>query len=326
MRILYCPLILFIFVSVFIWISGGKCEAAEDISYRVAATAIVEHPALNSIRDGIRDILEDRGYQSSKVRFTYESAQGNAVIAAQIARRLAGENPDVIVAIGTPSALAIASATRSIPVVFSGVTDPVSARLVRSLQNPGGNVTGVTDSIPVDDHLDMILSFVPDLEILGVPYNPGEANAVNIIEALKQAASKRNIQIITAAADKSSMVLSAAQSLVGKSDALFALSDNTIVTAIESLIKLGINNKIPVFASDSGSVERGAIAAVGFNYYKIGIQTGGMIIRILEGISPASLPVEMPDTREFYINALSAAAMGINIPKESRERATKIIE
>lgn len=290
----------------------------------VAVTAIVEHPALNAIRDGVKEGLKAQGFPD--VKFTYESAQGSPATAAQIARKLVGEKPDAIVAIATPSAQAVATATRDIPLIFSAVTDPVSAKLVPSLDPSGTNVTGLSDMLPLDEHLDLIRAFLPNAKKIGVPYNPGESNAVSLINALKKAGPAAGFEIVTAAANKSSDVLAASQSLVGKVDAIYTLTDNTIVSALESVVKVGNDNKIPVFAADIDSVDRGAVAAVGFDYYDLGIQTATVVARVLKGEKPGSIATRTASSSKLSVNKKAAAAQGVTIPDAVLKRATKVID
>ncbi|MBV0932083.1 ABC transporter substrate-binding protein [Marinobacterium weihaiense] len=306
--------------------SALSVSAVQADQLYVATTAIVEHAALDSVRDGIKETLAENGYTDQNLKFTYESAQGNPAIAAQIARKLVGEQPDVLVGISTPSAQSLASATRDIPVVFSAVTDPLAAKLVRSLEAPGGNVTGLSDKTPVAQHLEMIKEFVPELQRLGVPYNPGEPNAVAIVEILKQEAAKQGIEIVEAPAPKSSDVMMASQKLIGNVEAIYCPTDNTILTALESVVKVGIDGRIPVFSGDTGSVKRGAVAALGFDYYDIGRQTGDVIVRILKGEKAGDIPVRVATGSDLYVNAKMAPRMGIEIPPAVLERATKIIQ
>ncbi|GAA0785161.1 ABC transporter substrate-binding protein [Marinobacterium sediminicola] len=292
----------------------------------VATTAIVEHPALDSVRDGIKQTLEENGYNESNLKFTYESAQGNPAIAAQIARKLVGEGPDVVVGISTPSAQSLVSATQDIPVVFSAVTDPLSAKLVSNYEAPGGNVTGLSDKTPVAQHLDLLREFLPDMKKLGVPYNPGEPNAVAIVALLKEEAAKKGIEIVEAPAPKSSDVMMATQKLIGDVDAIYCPTDNTILTALESVVKVGIDARIPVFSGDTGSVERGAVAALGFNYHDIGRQTGDVIVRILKGEKAGEIPVRVATGSDLFVNTKMAGLMGVEIPQSVLERATKVIQ
>lgn len=301
-------------------------STAQAETVHVATTAIVEHAALDSVRDGIKETLEENGYTGDKLKFTYESAQGNPAIAAQIARKLVGEGPDVVVGISTPSAQSLVSATRDIPVVFSAVTDPLSAKLVRDLEAPGGNVTGLSDKTPVAQHLDLVREFLPELKKLGVPYNPGEPNAVAIVALLKAEAEKKGIEIVEAPAPKSSDVMMASQKLIGSVDAIYCPTDNTILTALESVVKVGIDGRIPVFSADTGSVTRGAVAALGFNYHDIGRQTGDVIVRILKGEKAGDIPVRVATGSDLYVNTKMAGLMGVDIPQSVLERATKVIQ
>ncbi|MEL0629751.1 ABC transporter substrate-binding protein [Psychromonas aquatilis] len=292
----------------------------------VATTAIVEHPALDAVRDGVKEVLEENGYSGDDLKFTYESAQGQPAIAAQIARKLVGDQPDVIVAIATPSAQAAVSVSKNIPVVFSAVTDPIGAKLVPTLAQPGGNVTGLSDMVNVKQHLALIKEFIPDLKAVGVPYNPGEANSVSSVAALKEAASEMGIEIVEAAAPKSSDVMVATKQLVGKVQAIYCPIDNTIISAAESVIKVGIDAQIPVFAGDTDTVARGAVAAVGYNYFDLGRQTGELVVSILNGENAGNIDVKMAEGTDLFVNPKMAARMGVEVPTTVLDRATQIIK
>ncbi|MGB5444406.1 MAG: ABC transporter substrate-binding protein [Psychromonas sp.] len=292
----------------------------------VATTAIVEHPALDAVRYGILEVLNENGYSGDNLKFTFESAQGQPAIAAQIARKMVGDEPDIIVAIATPSAQAAVSASKTIPVVFSVVTDPLGAKIVPSLTQPGANVTGLSDMINAQQHLSLIKEFVPGIKKLGVPYNPGETNSVSIIKALKAAATDMGITVIESPAPKSSDVMIATKQLVGKVDAIYCPTDNTIISALESVIKVGIDAQVPVFASDTDSVVRGAIAAIGHNHHELGRQTGEIVVRILKGEKPGTIDVKTAQGTELFVNAKMAARMGVEVPPAVLSRATNIIK
>lgn len=302
---------------------AGTAQAA-DVT--VATTAIVEHPALDAARDGVRDELAAGGYvEGQNLRFLYESAQGNPATAAQIARKFVGESPDVIVPISTPSAQAVASATQDIPIVFSAVTDPVGAKLVGDPMKPGGNVTGMSDLSPIGKHLDLIKQITPEAKTLGVMFNPGEANSLSLLELVKQEAPGRGLTVVEGPATKTSEVLGAAQSLVGKADVIYVPTDNTIISAFEAVVKVGIDNRLPVYAGDTDSVARGAIAALGFNYYDVGRQTGKMVLRILKGEAPGDITVEGVDITELYVNPGMAEKMGVTIPDALIQQAKEVV-
>ncbi len=303
---------------------AATATQAADIT--VATTAIVEHPALDAARDGVRDELAAAGYEEGRnLRFLYESAQGNPATAAQIARKFVGEAPDVIVPISTPSAQAVVSATKDIPIVFTAVTDPVGAKLVGDPMKPGANVTGMSDLSPIGKHLDLIKQISPDATSIGVPFNPGEANSLTLLELVKQEAPARGLTVVEAPATKTSEVLGAAQSLVGKADVIYVPTDNTIVSAFEAVVKVGIDNRVPVYAGDTDSVARGAIAALGFNYYDLGRQTGRMVLRVLKGESPGDIAVEGVEITELYVNPGMAERMGVSIPDALIQQAKEVV-
>jgi len=206
------------------------------------------------------------------------------------------------------------------------VTDPVGAKLVGDPMKPGGNVTGMSDLSPIAKHLALIREITPDAKRIGVPYNPGEANAVTLVGILKAEAPAQGLTIVEAAATKSADVLAAAQSLVGKVDAIYVPTDNTIVSALEAVIKVGVENRLPVYAGDTDSVPRGAIAAIGFNYYDVGRQTGKIVLRVLKGEKPGDIPVEGVEITELHVNPGSAAKMGVTIPAAVIARAKTVVQ
>lgn len=298
---------------------------AKDVT--VAVTAIVEHPALDAARDGVKDALAEAGFKEGEnLTFIYQSAQGNPATAAQIARQFVGDGPDVIVPISTPSAQAVVSATRDIPIVFTAVSDPVGAQLVKTMENPGGNVTGLSDMSPVVEHIAFIKEVMPDIKKLGYLYNSGETNSVSLLEALKQAASAEGIEIVESAATKSAEVQGAARALVGRADAMYVPTDNTIVSALESAVGVAEESQIPLFTADTDSVKRGALAALGFNYYDVGKQTGVVVAKILNGEKAGDIPVEIAKGTDLVINLGAAKKMGVEFPQAVIDRATSRIE
>ena len=294
----------------------------------VAITQIVEHPALDACRNGVKDELEAAGFVEGKnLKWSFESAQGAPATAAQIAKKFAGENPDVVVGIATPSAQALASSARGIPMVFSAVTDPVGAKLVKSMDKAnGGMITGVSDLSPIDSHMALVKQIVPGAKKLGVVFNPGEANSVTLVELVKKHAPSHGMEVIEAGSPKSSDVLAAARSLVGKVDAIYVPTDNTVVSAFEAVIKVATESKIPVISADTDSVKRGAIAAQGFNYYDLGRQTGKMVVEILNGKKVGDIQPQGVSKTELYVNPESAKLMGVTLSEEMVKSAKEVVK
>lgn len=294
--------------------SVAAVQATDRI--KVYVTAIVQHPQLDAVRDGVVEKLKAAGYGEERLQFVYESAQGQASIAAQVARKFAGDRPDVIVAISTPSAQAVASATKDIPIIFSAVTDPVAAGLIESFKSNGaGNIAGVSDMSPVKAQLELATQLMPGLKRIGAPYNPGEANSVVLVRLLKQLGAEMGIEIIAPPANGTAFVKNATQSLVGKVDAIFVLADNTVAAASATLQQVAADHNIPVFgtAADSNFDET-TLAALGFSYVRIGRQTGEMVVRVLKGENISKIDSEYAKETSVVINKKVADRLGINIP------------
>ena len=291
--------------------------------YSVSFNQIVEHPALDALRQGVKDELAAQGFN---VQYHEHIAQGNIATANLIAKQILGEQPDVAVGIATPTAQACAQAIKEIPIVFAAVTDPVGAGLVQSMEKPGGNITGTSDMSPIDRQLELILDFMPKLKTLGVIYNSGEANSVTLVRILKEEASKRGVQVEEATVSNSAGVFQAAKSLIGRSEAIYIPTDNTVVSAFEAIAQIGYQAKLPIFAADTDSVARGAIAALAVDYYKMGRQTGEMVSRVFKGAKPGEMPVETLREFQVHLNPGSAAKMGLKVPDALLKKADKIIE
>jgi putative tryptophan/tyrosine transport system substrate-binding protein len=296
---------------------------AKDVVIEI--TAIIEHPALDATREGVIQALEAAGYkQGQNLKIVYENAQGNTATAVQIARKFVGDAPNVIVPISTASSQAVAAATKDIPIVFATVTDPIGAKLVASWDKPGGNITGVVDAPPLDKHIALMKQITPNAKRIGVTYNSGESNSISQLKELKPLFEAAGLTMVEATASKSSDVLAAAQSLVGKVDAIYVPNDNTFVSALESVIKVGIDNRIPVYAGDTDSVKRGAIATVGFDYIDVGKQAGQLVLKVLAGAKPSDIPVEGVAKGDLYVNPTSASKMGVEIPKDLIAKAKQV--
>lgn len=282
-------------------------SSVADANKTIGITQIVDHPSLNAIREGIVEELKHQGFEEGKnLTILFESAQGNPTVAVQIAKKFASLPLDAIVPISTPSAQPVVHQIKTTPIVFAAITDPLGAKIVPSLEHPGGNVTGVTDTPPLVEQLNFMETCLPHLKTLGVIYNPGEANSVAMIETLKPLAAKKNIKVATAAASKSADVQSAARSLVGSVDAVFVGNDNTVVSGLEALVKTCLEVKKPLFVSDPDSVNRGALAAYAYDQRQMGRQVGSMVARVLKGENPGNMSVERATDLNFSLNPKTA--------------------
>jgi putative ABC transport system substrate-binding protein len=295
----------------------------------ISVSQFVEHPALDAVLKGFQDYLKEKGVDAT---YNVHNAQANMGTATQVAQQMVGEKADLLVAIATPSAqtcvqaLSKAPADLKRPFLFTAVTDPVAAGLVKDLQKPDPGITGVSDLLPIEEHIQMVLTYMGDIKTLGLLYNAGEANSKATIASIKALSEKLGFATVEATASKTADVYQAAKSLVGRADAVFIPTDNTIVSALESVIKVGVQNKLPIFAADVDSVKRGAVAAMGFDYYKHGYQTGAIAERILAGEKPESIPVQFQKDLQLHINANYSRQMGVEPPAELLSKATQVYE
>ncbi|XXQ68439.1 ABC transporter substrate-binding protein [Neisseriaceae bacterium B1] len=300
---------------------------ASGKSKKLAITAITEHPALDDIRKGVLDQLKAEGFEEGKnLSVDFQSAQGNPSTAAQIAKKFAGDKPDVIVPIATPSAQAVVAATQDIPVVYAGITDPIGAKLVVSWEPNGTNVTGMSNQTDIAPSLDLMRELLPDLKAIGYVYSPGEVNSVTVLKQLQEATKKHNIQVIDVPAQTTSQVLTAARSLKGKVQIIFTAHDNNVVAAYTSMYKAAVEMQIPLLAADSNSVSKGAALALGVNDYNLGKETGKMVAQVLNGKAAGQMASQRASELELVISPKHAAEQGLKLPESVSKRANKTLE
>ncbi|KIQ95727.1 ABC-type uncharacterized transport system, periplasmic component [Anoxybacillus thermarum] len=298
--------------SVLAGCSGEKTttEKNEEKTYKIGVTQIVEHPSLDAAFNGFKKALEEKGL---KVEYDVQIAQGDMNNNQTIANNFVADGVDLIFANSTPSALGALNATKDIPIVFTSVTDPVGAKLVQSMENPGGNVTGTTDTHP--DAIPKTVQFIDQFvngNRVGMIYNAGEQNSVAQIDAVKKAMEGTDLTIVPVSVSTSAEVKQAAESLVGKVDCFYVITDNTVVSALESVIQVANDQDVPLFVGELDSVKRGGFAAYGFDYYDIGYEAGVMAADILEGKKkPSELPVQYPQKLKLVINKKAAKEMGV---------------
>ncbi|OCG28470.1 ABC transporter substrate-binding protein [Gilliamella sp. wkB108] len=293
----------------------------------VAITAIVEHPALDNVRKGVEDELKDNGYIAGEnLKLQFKSAQGSSANAAQIAKQFVASKPDVIVGIATPSSQALVATTKTIPIVFTAVTDPVVAKLTPSWEASKTNVTGVSDLLPLETQIDMMLKLKSNAKNIGYVYSPSEVNSTIVLKELQTALEKRGMKIIAAPAQRTSDISTAARSLNGKVDLIYTTTDNNVVSAYEALAKVANESKIPLLASDPDSAERGAIAALGMSYYDLGRQAGKIVIRILNGEKPGDIPPQVGNITQLTISTKAAERQGVTLSDDVLKSAAKIVD
>lgn len=277
----------------------------------VGLVQISEHPSLDTIRTSFIQGLEDQGFGA--VQVDYKNAGGDMSVLNTIVQGFVGDEVDVIVAIATPSAVAAASATQTIPVIFSAATDPVAAKLLTDPAKPDGNVTGVSDAIPVDKIFTLSEQLTPDVKTYGFVYNLGEPNSVSVIENAKAYCDDKGIAYLEATVANTSEVQQAAQSLVGKIDAFFTPIDNVVAEAMPVYAKVAMDAGLPLYPGADSMVEDGGLATCGINYTFLGEETAAMAISVLTGTPVAELPVVTMENFRPIANKTTADALGIDL-------------
>ncbi|MCD6156350.1 MAG: ABC transporter substrate-binding protein [Candidatus Atribacteria bacterium] len=300
---------------VFIFVVMTVSSAVPHEKVKIGIMQIVDHPALNAVRDGLIDALkEEFGYvEGENIEYDIQSAQGDVATANTIARKFVAEKVDLIVSIATPTSQAAANATKEIPIVFSAVTDPVSAGLVSSLEKPGGNITGVSDMTPVDKQIQLIKYLFKEAKKVGTMYNAGEVNSVVTNEMAKKACAANGMELLEATVASTADVAMAAQTLVHKVDVIYVSTDNTVVSAIDAVAKACNEAGVPLVLADPTTVEKGALLALGFDYYLHGRQTAEIVARILKGENPGDIPVQFAQKLVLLVNLETAKKLGMNI-------------
>lgn len=303
---------------------GTGKQGGKTIS--IGITQIVEHPALDAVRDGIIEGLANHGYVEGKnLKIDIKNAQGDMTNAITIANGFALDKKDMIFAIATPTAQAAAQATSEIPILFAAVTDPVAADLVGALDQIDGNITGTSDQLPMNLQLDLIQRFIPELKSLGVVYTTSEVNSGVQLNDIEKAAEERGIQVVRSGITNSSEVRVATEAILDKVDAILIPVDNTVVSAFEGVLTASQKNKIPVFASDTDTVKRGAIATYGIDYKRMGLQTADIAARILDGGKLADNPVEVTKSGELTINLKAAESVDLVVSDALKNEAVELI-
>ncbi|MDY4492161.1 MULTISPECIES: ABC transporter substrate-binding protein [Schaalia] len=295
--------------------SGGE-------GFSIGITQITTHPSLDAAREGFKKAFEDAGLE---VEFDEQNAQGDQATATSIASKFAGADLDLVLAIATPSAQAAAQAITGTPILFTAVTDPVSAQLVDSLDAPGSNVTGTTDMNPVADQISLVKQFAPGAKSVGIIYSSGEVNSEVQVELAKEAAGKEGLEVVETTVTNSSEVQQAAQDLASKVDAIYVPTDNTVVSAFASVVQSAEDAKIPLIAGEGDSVANGGLATYGIDYFELGRQTGEMAIKILtEKADPATMPVQSQSEYALTVNTTTLKAIGLEMPTALADKAVTV--
>lgn len=321
-RVIFTLCILALVVTTF---TGCGSKKESDTTYKIGISQYSTHDALDAAYDGFTDGLAEAGYKEGEnIEIDFQNAQGDPSNNNTIAAKLVNDNPDLILAIATPAAQAIANLTQDIPIVVTAITDPEESGLVESNEAPGGNVTGTSDLNPIKEQMDLLQQLVPTAKKVAILYCSSEDNSKFQAELAAEAAANIGIETVEATVSNSNDIEQVVQSLVNKVDAIYAPTDNIIASAMPTVAMIANANKLPVICGESGMVEKGGLATYGLNYYNLGKQTAAMAIKILTGeAKPADMSVEYLENVELTINEDVAAELGITIPDDLKTEMNK---
>ncbi|MFS9134936.1 ABC transporter substrate-binding protein [Streptococcus mitis] len=298
-----------------------KADKKKDV-FRIGISQFITHQSLDATREGFVDELAKQGYVEGKnIEIDLQNAQGEQRNLKTISQQLA-ESSDVVLAIATPSAQSLANTTQTTPVIFSAVTDPVSAKLVESREHPGGNVTGTSDqsSDAISTQINLIKKVLPKAKTIGILYTQSEPNSVVQKDEAKRLLEEKGFTVVEKTILDSNNVKAAAESLMAEVDMVFVPTDNIISSTMETVKQVSIKHKVPVFGGSTEMIAVGGLYNYGTNYEELGRQTARMLIRVLKGENPENIAVELPEKLELHTNQEMADALGIDISKlESKE-------
>ncbi|NLM47117.1 MAG: ABC transporter substrate-binding protein [Firmicutes bacterium] len=320
MKALLKTVAILLVAGVLLAASGCSGKKGGD-QFTIGIIQYVEHVALDAAREGFIAALADNGYKDGeKIVLDYHNAQADQSNATTIADRFVSKKVDLILAIATPAAQAVAGKTKDIPILGTAITDYVAARLANSNEKPGGNVSGTTDMNPIKEQIDLLVKLVPNAKTVGVLYTSSEDNSIVQAQMAREAIEALGLTYTEVTVSNSNEVQQATQAIVEKCDAIYIPTDNIFASAMPVVHGVTSQSKTPVICGEAGMVENGGLATLGINYYDLGYQTGLMALRILEdGEKPADMPIERSTEYEFAINGDVAAEIGLEIPADLQQ-------
>lgn len=298
--------------------SSGKMK-------NVGVVQLVQHDALDSANKGFIDGLKEKGYEEGKnVTFDQQNAQGEQANAQTICKQFADSNKDLIFAIATPAAQAAYNSTKDIPIVFTAVTDPVSAEIAKDWKSSGANVTGTSDKVPVDDQVKLMKKLLPDTKTIGVIYNTSETNSVVQVDELKSAAEKEGLAVKEIGVTNVNEINQNLASALGEIDVLYTPTDNTVASAYSLVGKLCLDANKPIIGAEEAVVTKGGLATIGIDYYKLGKEAGYKAAEVLDGKKPSDVEITTLSEMSFTINEDVAKKLNITIPEDIDKDAKKV--
>lgn len=293
---------------------SSNTSEENDGTKTVGVLQLVEHGSLNAAYEGFKEGLAEAGYtEGENLTIEYQNAQNSQDNLKSMSERLVNASPDLLLGIVTPAAVSLANETTDTPIVVTAVTDLVGAKLADSNEEPGRNITGTSDMVPIEQQINLLLSIVPDAKTIGIMYNAGEANSKIQADLAEEALKAAGVDVKVLTANTTNDVQQVTTSLAKDVDGIYVPTDNTFASAAAIVGEVAKETKTPIVAGSVEQVDDGALATYGIDYKSLGIQTGKLAAKILDGdAEPATTPVETADNLELVVNEEMAAALGID--------------
>lgn len=297
----------------------------QDKKVKLGVLQLLSHPALDAIYQGIQDELAKEGYEAGKnLEIDFQNAQGDQSNLASMSEKLVSNKNDVIVGITTPATLSLANVTKDISIVMGGITYPVEAGLIKDEKKPGNNITGVSDRTPIKQQLEIMKQVVPTLKTVGILYTSSEDNSVKQAKQAEEDAKALGLEVKVATLANTNDIQQVTESLASQVEAIFVPIDNTIASAMATVVKATDAKKIPVFPSSDTMVADGGVLGLGVDQYQIGVETAKMVVEVLKGAKPADTPIKLANEGVIYLNEEKVKELGITIPADIAQKAQKV--
>ena len=298
-------------------VSCSKSKSS-DSKFKIGILQLVEHAALDEASQGFIDGLKEAGYEDGKnLIIDYQNAQGEQANCITIAQKFINDRSDLILAVATPAAQAVANLTKDIPILITAVTDPADAKLVADNNLPGGNVTGTSDLTPVREQMDLLKRLIPNAKRVAFLYNSSEQNSKFQVDIARKKAEEIGLTTRDATITNPNEIQQIVQNLVGKVDAIYIPTDNMVSAGMPTVISITEPAKIPVICGEEGMLKAGGLATYGINYYELGKLTSKQAVKILKGESkPADMPIEYLENLTLKVNIEAAQKLNITIPND----------
>lgn len=305
---------------------GEDTNKTQNKEVKVGVLQLLSHPALDQIYKGLEDGLAKEGYKvGENLKIDLQNAQGDQSNLASMGQKLVTDNNDIFVGITTPATLSLSNATKDKPIIMAGITYPVEAGLIKSEDKPGNNITGVSDRTPIKQQLEIMKKVLPKMKKVGILYTASEDNSVKQAQEAEKLAKELGLEVKVSSIANTNDIQQVTESLASETDAIFVPIDNTIASAMSTVVKVTDAKKIPVFPSADTMVADGGVLGIGVDQYQIGVETAKVVAKVLKGEDTKNMPIVLANEGVIYLNEAKAKQLGIEIPNEVKEKA-KVVD